>query len=290
MTNNVRTYESLAGDGLCRFDCPTEADYHKAWKQYALPREPNLLEMALVGGSIADRLAWVFVSGYQAACRHAFSSAHLRSWVSHAASEDPKGKLPGVTLSGLPSEGTLSGYKVWIAAANTIEQVLVKVGSGSRFDYLLVDCDRPGISIDLFERDFLSSLSQGRIRFVNTPVSGADFVDNYDLGLLKRVEALYVYAAFCGFVLAGTTDGDLVSRGRACLNDVQVALASIEDGDLEHVSSREADARAQGLLARLQGNRLRAAGDWEADHKIVAMYSDLVDVHIPHGAGHGHIK
>ena len=240
--------------------------------------------MAISGGLIADRLAWVFVAGYQAACRHVFPTATLRSWVSYAATEDRENDppLPGVRLNGLPSAGTLSGNKAWIAAARSVGQLVVRVGTGPQATYFVMDRDRPGLTIEPKPRDFLANLSQGRASFEETPVTSADVVDGDRIALLKFVEPLYVYAAFCGFVLGGTTEPDLLSACHACRLGVESALAAIEAGEVDTVKQDNADALAQDLLVRLNGNRAGAAGAWETDQKIVAMYSSDVDLDIPH--------
>ena len=56
-------YESPVDGGPARVEAASEAAYHDAWVEHALPREPDLLAMAISGGLIADRLAWVFVRG-----------------------------------------------------------------------------------------------------------------------------------------------------------------------------------------------------------------------------------
>jgi hypothetical protein len=118
MTYN-KVYETLVATGLKRIESASEAAYRDAWNERVVPLDSDPLAMAIAGGLIADRMAWVFVAGYQAACRHVFSSAALRSWVSYAATEDREGDppLPGVRLTGEPSSGTLSGNKAWIGAA-----------------------------------------------------------------------------------------------------------------------------------------------------------------------------
>ena len=279
-----KVYESLVAGGLHRVEAATEAAYRDAWTEHALPREPDLLAMAISGGLIADRVAWVFVAGYQAACRHVFPSAALRSWVSYAATEDREGDppLPGVRLTGTPSAGTLSGNKAWIAGARSVGQLVVRVGTGPEATYFVVDRDRHGVTIDPKPRDFLADLSQGQAGFEETPVTGADAVDGTRIGLLEFVEPLYVYSAFCGFVLGGTTEPDLVAGGHDCLDAVEPALSSIRAGDVDQVNLDKAGALAQDLLVRLAGNRAGAAGHWETDQKIVAMYASEIDVDIPH--------
>ena len=279
-----KVYESLVESGLHRVEAATEAAYRDAWTEHALPREPDLLAMAISGGLIADRVAWVFVAGYQAACRHVFGSATLRSWVSYAATEDREGDppLPGVRLTGTPSAGTLCGNKAWIAAARSVGQLVVRVGTGPEATYFVVDRDRHGVTIDPKPRDFLADLSQGRASFEETPVTGADVVDGTRIGLLEFVEPLYVYAAFCGFVLGGTTEPDLVAGCHDCLDAAEPALASIRAGDVDQANLDKAGALAQDLRVRLAGNRAGAAGHWETDQKIVAMYASEIDVDIPH--------
>ena len=279
-----KVYESLVEDGLSRVVSASETSYRDAWTEHALPRESNLLAMAISGGLIADRVAWVFVAGYQAACRHVFPSAALRSWVSYAATEDRErdSPLPGVRLSGTPSAGTLSGYKVWIGAARSVEQLVVRVGTGPEATYFVVDRDRHGLTIDPKRRDFLAGLSQGRARFEETPVTDADIVDGSRIGLLEFVEPLYIYSAFCGFVLGGNSEPDLVAGCHDCLDAVELALASTRVGGISPADLDRASTLALDLLARLAGNRAGAAGHWETDQRIVAMYSSQIDVDIPH--------
>jgi len=283
MTYN-KVYESLVATGLKRIESASEAAYRDAWNERVVPLDSDPLAMAIAGGLIADRMAWVFVAGYQAACRHVFPSAALRSWVSYAATEDREGDppLPGVRLTGEPSAGTLSANKAWIGAARGMEQLVVRVGTGPGATYFVVERERRGVTIDLKPRDFLAGLSQGRAHFEETPVTGADVVDGDGIEMLKFVEPLYVYAAFCGFVLGGTTEPEVASRCHDCLDAVDAALTSLRAGEVNEVKQANADALAQDLLARLAGNRAGAAGEWETDQKIVAMYSSDIDVDIPH--------
>ena len=100
--------------------------------------------------------------------------------------------------------------------------------------------------------------------------------------MLKFVEPLYVYAAFCGFALGGTSESDVVSDCHDCLDAVDEVLSSLRAGEVDEVRQGDVDALALDLLARLAGNRANAAGEWETDQKIVAMYSRDVELDIPH--------
>ena len=73
MTYN-KVYETLVATGLKRIESTSEAAYRDVWNERVVPLDSDPLAMAIAGGLIADRMAWVFVAGYQAACRHVFSS------------------------------------------------------------------------------------------------------------------------------------------------------------------------------------------------------------------------
>ena len=53
-------------------------------------------------------------------------------------------------------------------------------------------------------------------------------------------------------------------------------------GEVDEARLGDVDALVLDLLARLAGNQANAAGEWESDQKIVAMYSRDVDINIPH--------
>ena len=58
----------------------------------------SLTAQAVKGGLLADRMAWVFVAGYQCALRHTFSELPADGIAVFAVSEDRKNDppLPGV--------------------------------------------------------------------------------------------------------------------------------------------------------------------------------------------------
>ena len=218
----------------------------------------------------------MFAAGYQAACRHAFPGRDYGSWVAYAASEDRKGDppLPAVAIAGEASGGTLNGYKTWIAAARSVTDLIVKVGTGEAARYFHIQRQSPGLDIDPgTPASFLADLSQGRAHFDSAPITAAHQLHDHLVRQFALLEPLYVYAAFCGFVLGGTTEHDLVTCAHDCLDGVEPALASIDADDLDLRNLQKADARAQDLLVRLSGNRIDAAGDWDSDQRLVAMYS-----------------
>ncbi len=154
--------------------CPDEDSFQTAWREACLDGNGQVLadpgELALAGGALADRLAWVFVSGYQAAVRQCFEALVAGSgWTCLAAAEGREG--PGCTLTADGAGFLLNGEKSWIAGAASLESLVVSVGEGEQGCFAGVAADAPGVSIDLPRTPgFLGEMSQGVARFTGTPV------------------------------------------------------------------------------------------------------------------------
>ena len=263
--------DRLLAQGPRRIACADEGAYLAAWTAHAQPLTDDLLSMALMGGLVSDRLAWVFLAGYQAACFDAFANLPRKGWIAYAASEDRKGNppLPGVTLQ----DAHLNGTKTWVAAARSVSQIVIKVGSGPEARYLLVPRETSGLTVEAGHTPrFLSDMSQGLAHFHNTPLSMTKTLDSTRIHEFGLLEPLYIDAAFCGFILGSTDEQDLVSLARACLGAIAQTLKSV-DTALDRHSLARVDALAQDLLAQLAGNRLHAAGDWTSDQRLITMYS-----------------
>lgn len=289
-------YRPIVADGPKQQHSASEQAYRNVWLTDAAPRAANLLSMALVGGLIADRLSWVFIAGYQAACRHAFGNAGFEptAWLALAASEDrtePR-RWPPVTLDRMSdrmgegvSDGilketatdqVLNGTKTWVAAATTVTDLIITVGRGRDTQYFQLDRKRPGLTIEHGgTASFLADLVQGKAHCTEVRVVDADRLQPTAVRDFALIEPLYIYAAFCGLVLGSEPgpDADLVSCSHDCLDAIKPALASLASPEPDRFNLKKADARAQDLLVRLSGNRLGAAGDWEADQRLIAMYS-----------------
>lgn len=258
---------------------PRELDYHHQWQLCVIPQLDDLLVAALLGGRIADRLAWVFIAGYQSACRAVFPEASGNGWIAFAVSEDRAATdpLPPVTVEQHETGPALCGSKTWIAAASSVEHLVVQVGRGTAARYWLAERAAPGLTLDTRAApEFLSDLSQGRAHFAATPISALQPLSDERVSRFRWFEALYIYAAFCGFVQSHSREDDLVRCSRDCLDGIEPALAGLHTGALDVPNLQKADARAQDLLVRLSGNRLGSAGDWEADQRLIAMYSKAI--------------
>ena len=109
------TVAQILDGSITPIDAVDEAVSLGEWTKAAAPL-PTPPAMAITGGAIADRLAWVFVAGYQAANRRVFPELPVDGWAAYLVSEDRNGELPGVTAA--PNDGgfLLNGHKTWLAA------------------------------------------------------------------------------------------------------------------------------------------------------------------------------
>ncbi len=89
----------------------SEADWHAAWLEHEVGSQEEIVTAAL-GGALSDRLAWVFLAGYQATIRRCFPELPPEhGWCSFVNTEDQSGSLPGTSLTGEPGSLRLSGWK-----------------------------------------------------------------------------------------------------------------------------------------------------------------------------------
>ena len=125
-----------------------EADYAKAWLQVA-SRKEDLVELAVIGGLLADRMAWVFVAGYQSALRHTFASIPLDGIGAFAVSEDRKGAppLPGVRSHHHEGQLHVSGYKTWVACSQSLAYLIIKADGGEAARYYCLPRQTAGLTL-----------------------------------------------------------------------------------------------------------------------------------------------
>lgn len=260
---------------------PTEADWHGIWTSRALGSDAPIVT-AVIGGALADRLPWVFVSGYQAANRRAFPELPPSpGWACFAASEDRDGKLPGASLREVDGRLELSGAKTWIAASDHVAQLVVTVGTGEDQRLVAVDRRSEGVTVESYDRSkFLGDMSQGRATFdgavVEREMPGSTSRWGFGTG-----EPLHVLTALNAFMLSHT----LALAGPASL--IGRTLASIHGAAMLAEHELTANLVTYGL-AGLDAHTQAAAEEFEAlieevdtelhtrwitDRRLVGMFS-----------------
>ena len=260
---------------------PDETSFHAAWVAGCTDSQRRVLsdsaELALTGGAMADRLAWVFVSGYQAAVRQCFPElVPATGWTCLAAAEGRGG--PGCALSDDGNGYKLSGEKSWIAGAAVLESLVVSTGEGEERTFAGVLASAPGVSIDLPRKPgFLGEMSQGVARFADVSVAGV--LQEPARGLRFRgAEPLFVMLALnaCLRVRAATAGmtelvdlaEQAIVQGRS-LPAVLDQKAAILAGLAEFRSLTSRVVQAAGPLV---AEHPTLAASWDADARLFAMF------------------
>jgi hypothetical protein len=249
----------------------TEESYRQLWLS-GVAQQNDLGLMAVQGGLLADRLAWVFVAGYQAALRRTFPDQACSGWAALAVSEDRRGDppLPGVDYQRLDNGFAISGHKTWVAAVNSVEHLIIKAGAGERALYFNLPRSTPGLEFSSRPATFLGEMSQGiaHLSEVNLPTDAA--IDARAVAQFGQREALYIYLAFLAYAgrrwLRDTAQDDcliLIQRLDQALAETHLPLAEVKALDLA----------VQSILSAVAPKAGTANERWAKDQRLISMYS-----------------
>ena len=183
-------------------EAPREDDYHATWLAHEIGlAEPGV--MAALGGALADRLAWVFMAGYQATLRRCFPQLGVQPGWSAFVNTEGVGDLPGTTLTGEPGQQRLSGWKTWLAGADHVKRLLVSA-KHNELPFLVIDRDQPGVVIEHSRAGgYLPELVQGRVRFDDVAVLEEQITgDATTFPAFRASEGAYVRVALNAFLLS----------------------------------------------------------------------------------------
>lgn len=258
---------------------PTERDFHSHWSQIEA-RAGTEPALAVLGGAAADRLAWVFMSGYQAAVRLCFPEARGPGWVCYAAAEPEDG--PGCALTAAGDGYRLNGRKSWIAGAERVERLVVNVDDGQGRRFALVPRDAPGVTITLPRTPgFLAELSQGAAAFENVRVAAADLIAEPErLHGFRSAEPLCVLLALNGCMAAHARLAGHEATVSAALAAVQAAAApapDLYDREAMKAGLTALRERTREVLSGFEQAVLPAAvaalrASWQRDGRLLAMF------------------
>jgi len=241
----------------------TEDDFYLRWCEVAAQQKPS--DMARLAGTLATSPGQIFIAGYQAAVRATFPELHHNGWVCFAVTEDrsPDSKAgpakPGVTLV----DGKVSGFKTWIAAANSVDVLVLKVGSGNAAVYGYVAAEDAEVVINLRTAEFLADMSQGTAEFRNAAFT--PLIDSSRVREFRRSEPFYIYLAFL-----------------ACLSTLGQSVAKKAIGNLAAVALNEQntepdlvrlDQAVAELLAMMDRDGVTLGDRWDIDKRLFSMYS-----------------
>lgn len=261
-----------------RPEIATEEDWLALWRSHDLGGLPPE-EMAFAGGLLADRPAWCFIAGYQAAQRLIFPELPAASWSAFAASEsrDDRERFPGTVLDETADGIRLSGCKGWIACSRTVSHLLVTVNGPEprTARTVLIAAGETGVTLAHREAPgFLGVMSQGRARFEDVPVAATRLFGPDRARQFARSEPRLVMLAGAAFLLGGPAgDGGTASADR--LAALVLALADLgRDRDARPQILAALDAELQALVREADRAGLAdARADWPADRPLLSLYS-----------------
>lgn len=242
-----------------------ESEFKRTWLAVDRPGISKA-DLAYEGGRLADRLAFLFLAGYQAAVRSCFET-RARTWTVFAVSEDRNADhpLPGLTLD---QAHLLNGTKTWVAAADVVDDIVVTARRDEQLFFFRVGREQPGLSLVSREQPgFLSEMSQGTATFTGVPAADLLQLDPIDLKHFGLCEPVYLYLAFCGFLAE--------VQGNSEVQALRHALADLTSADLSSAASRgrlaELDTHMTALMLDVDPSCFN--GNVDADKSLVTLYS-----------------
>lgn len=244
-----------------------EGDYLEIWQSQARDIADPAMHAA-VGGVYADRLAWVFAAGYQVAVRQYFG-IEAQGWLAYCASEDRSGELPGVIATESDGGWRLNGNKTWVAAVDHVERLVVAV-KGRPAQHFLIEAAGAGVRLSAKPTpSFLADLSQGTAQF-----SDADAAMQVELSPGKPfhvLEALAIYTAFCGFVIAGFEESAAAHARSVLAANSLLWQAAMDPAEIRQLQMM--DREIQQLRKDIDELARHLVPGWLTDNKLISMYS-----------------
>jgi alkylation response protein AidB-like acyl-CoA dehydrogenase len=254
---------------------------------------PDPMHQAIVGGFVADRIAWAFASGYQAALRAIFPEAPGDRICALCVTETD-GNSPKSIRSILKKSGdawTIDGAKRWTTlgpeGALFFVAVRDEAASGRRpaIKLVRIPSGAPGLTIELMPpTTFVPEVPHAQLRFEHLTVVEMDILegDGYDLYVkpFRTVEDIHVQAAVLSYLMR---EGQRLSWPHDWLERLSAILAALgKISDMPaahaetHIALAGALAIATGLVAEAESFWDGAPGDpaaarWKRDRPLLAV-------------------
>lgn len=250
---------------------PTLAEWRAAHEQvrngYAQP-----IDAAMASAAQADRLAWVFASGYTEAVRALVAPARnldgvVSLCVTEAGGNSPKAIETRLNAGANTVSGTMSGTKTMVSGGPWADWFVVLASRGEdedgmkKLSLLVVPSDRDGVTVEeLDPLPIVPEMPHAIVRFDEVQVDADDVISDDAWAEYVRpfrvVEDLYVYAALMAWmVVQARTSGQL-----ALVHRFVALVAAARNLAAE---SPHADATVSGLAGlRMMGREALEAFDW----------------------------
>ena len=250
---------------------PTEADYQLVWQQ-RVAEVTDPFAMAVRGGLWADRFAWIFCAGYQAALRHVFADVTFNGWAALAVSEDRKEQDPLPGLSAVAHDGgwLLTGHKTWVAASDHVQELIVSAKSEQGTLVLRLPRDATNLKLETKPKGrVLPDLSQGIASLADVFVPTAAALDKNLLRGFGPAEVLFIYSAFLASHWLRVPGRRAEVEALLHQANALAQQSTVGWNDAMH----DLDDGVQALLKSLRQDEFASDEKWIKEKGLVSMYS-----------------
>ncbi len=271
--------DDLLDHPVTRDHAGTEAEWQQIWDRHDLGQLAPV-PMAVLGGLHADRLAWVFVSGYQAAMTHCFPELPIHGWAALAGSEDRHDPVahPGVRMTPDGEGWRVSGFKSWVAQSAHLEHLIITARAPGEEDRprhaILLNAHAPGIALSHRDRPgYIVEMSQGFAELDNVAVPDGGRLGEDRLRPFTRAEPAFINLAGAVLLWAHVRPEDRNLRDE--LRGIIHGLAGVADEPMDHPKDlARLDERLQQVLKNESENpEINAIPGWQADKQLLSIYS-----------------
>ena len=267
-------------------------------RQVALAaRHPSPIGSAIAGGYAADRLAWAFCAGYQAALRALvpqLPADRLASLcVSEAAGNHPRAiQATLLPHPDLPGKFLLDGQKRWTTLGPDSALLLVAArleggapGARVPLKLAMVRQGAPGVSLlTMSEIRFIPEVAHAEVHFERVLIDAQDLLegDGYARYVkpFRTIEDLHVHAAMLAYLLREARrlawPRAWVERAFAALHALAAIARLDASAPATHIALAGALATGTGLVGEADACWEAAGGDpacvrWKRDCALLAV-------------------
>lgn len=195
--------------------CETVDDWWRVHQSLARSW-PAPFDRAIMGGFSADRVAWAFCAGYQAALRMLVPSLPMDALTALCATEADGNRPRAIrtTITPGPSQGTLivNGEKRWTTLGDRCEILLVVArehdspADRPRLRVARIASATPGVEIVAKPpAGFIPEVAHAQIRFEGVPIAASTLLegDGYERFLkpFRTIEDIHVHAALLAYLV-----------------------------------------------------------------------------------------
>jgi acyl-CoA dehydrogenase len=227
---------------MTKIQLPTLNDWKKLFLRNSSDWEEPV-DCAIMGGFIADRVAYAFASGYKTALSCLVPSLPLNQMVAFCVTEEGGAHPRAIHTrfqeihggSDKEQRWSLTGIKQFASMADKADMLIVAASMGidpegkNKIRMVLIDRDAKGITVEIMKDiPFVKEIGHGLIRLENVEVGESQLLpgDGYARYIkpFRTIEDLHVLAAILGYLFRVAS---LYGWSRLLMEQMLILLVSV---------------------------------------------------------------